>query len=258
MKMIIMATVLLQLTTALSPPNSPPKIYKSAELIPNPIPQAPSEVFEPSPVDDVLLSIFRWTLQRQSGVIHPNTKGFDGMIDELHELRRTRGTDELERVSLQTMTALAGPIPFIYRTIFAQWDATPALLAWFAKQFLPFLVGDMTLTSIDNNDDDGDSSDVGGGLLVKQCRVLDKSNCKGICAKMCKVPTERFFAEQWGVPLSMEPNFETGACQLRFGVVPLDIEEDLTIPSGCLVRCPASSGIKKQLDDANGDSVGLC
>ena len=132
-------------------------------------------------IDDVLLSLFRWTLQRQSGVIHKQTKGFEGMMDELHELRRTKGTDELERVSLQTMTALAGPIPFIYRSIFAEWEATPFLLAWFANQFLGFLVGEMKLTSLDESD-----TSKGGGLLVERCRVLEGSNCKGICVSyMC-------------------------------------------------------------------------
>ena len=165
---------ILQSADALAPPNPPPKVYKEASFIPNPPP--PEKPFVPSPIDDVLLSLFRWTLQRQSGVIHQETKGFDGMMDELHELRRTKGTDELERVSLQTMTALAGPIPFIYRSVFAEWEATPFLLAWFANQFLGFLVGETTLTSTDA----GDTSK-GGGLLVERCRVLEGSNCKGIC-----------------------------------------------------------------------------
>jgi len=177
---IIMTLVfILQSADALVPPNPPPKVYKEASLIPNPPP--PEKPFVPSPVDDVLLSLFRWTLQRQSGVVHQQTKGFEGMMDELHELRRTKGTDELERVSLQTMTALAGPIPFIYRHIFAEWEATPFLLAWFANQFLGFLVGETKLTSLDESD-----PSKGGGLLVERCRVLEGSDCKGICVShMC-------------------------------------------------------------------------
>jgi len=177
---ILMTLVfLLQSVDALAPPNPPPKVYKEASLIPNPPPA--EKPFVPSPVDDVLLSLFRWTLQRQSGVIHQETKGFEGMMDELHELRRTKGTDELERVSLQTMTALAGPIPFIYRSIFKDWDSTPFLLAWFANQFLGFLVGETKLTTIDESD-----TSKGGGLLVERCRVLEGSNCKGICVSyMC-------------------------------------------------------------------------
>mmetsp|Transcript_8742 Transcript_8742/g.15830 ORF Transcript_8742/g.15830 Transcript_8742/m.15830 type:complete len:274 (+) Transcript_8742:58-879(+) len=236
-------------TLALVPPAQlPPKIYTSASSIPDPPP--PTDPFIPSIFDDALLSVFRWTLQQQSGVALPNISGFDGMVAELHELhRRSRGTDELERVSLQTMTALAGPIPIVYKTFFARWEATPAVLAWFAKYLLPFLVGEMTLTSTSSSHDDASISNnnsngsgaVGGGLLVERCRVLEGSKCMGVCAKMCKVPTERFFAERWGVPLSMEPNFETGACQLRFGVVPLDVEDDPTIPPGCLGRCPGAA-----------------
>ena len=67
---------------------------------------------------------------------------------------------------------------------------------------------------------------------------------------MCKVPTQRFFDEKWGIPLAMEPNFETGSCQLRFGVEPVDLEDDLTIPSGCLSRCPSMLGAL-DLDDDN-------
>mmetsp|Transcript_2147 Transcript_2147/g.3693 ORF Transcript_2147/g.3693 Transcript_2147/m.3693 type:complete len:272 (+) Transcript_2147:35-850(+) len=242
-----------------APASPPPTIYQTASSIPDPPPQL--EPFKPTFFDDVLLSIFRWTLQRQSGVSLPHLQGFDGMMAELHELRRTKGTDELERVSLQTMTALAGPIPFLHRVLFVQSDEadgpsanrnsypTAYALAWFAKYLLPFLVGEMTLTSTStttttahNETDNTDifNTGIGGGLLVERCRVLEGSNCKGICAKMCKVPTERFFAERWGMPLSMEPNFETGSCQLRFGVVPLPLEEDATIPSGCLGRCPAA------------------
>jgi hypothetical protein len=201
------------------------------------------------------------------------------MMAELHELRRTKGQEELERVSLSTMTALAGPIPFIHRILFVLPEEdddeeenegncndmmlskqrtrypTAPILAWFAKYLLPFLVGDMTLTSTTSatttsatlttapttKENGSDINNNGGGLLVERCRVLEGSNCKGICTKMCKIPTQRFFAERWGIPLSMEPNFETGSCQLRFGVEPIELEDDLTIPPGCLCRCPAAA-----------------
>ncbi|KAL7449789.1 hypothetical protein ACHAWC_001810 [Mediolabrus comicus] len=246
----------------------PPNIYESASSIPNPPPLA--EPFTPSLFDNILLSIFRWTLQCQSGVSLSHIHGFDGMVAELHELRRTKGPKELERVSLATMTALAGPVPFIHRILFVLPEdddeeegmlskqrtryPTAPILAWFAKYLLPFLVGDMTLTSTtsttttsaptaittaENISDNYNNN--GGGLLVERCRVLEGSNCKGICTKMCKVPTQRFFAERWAIPLSMEPNFETGSCQLRFGVEPTDLEDDLTIPPGCLCRCPAAA-----------------
>mmetsp|Transcript_7242 Transcript_7242/g.10602 ORF Transcript_7242/g.10602 Transcript_7242/m.10602 type:complete len:254 (+) Transcript_7242:173-934(+) len=222
--------------TSLSPPAPrPPAHYKSASVIPSPPPD--DNPFSPSPVDDFLVAAFRWTLQRQSGEIS-DTPGFDGMMQELLDYRIKHGPEELERVSYRTMIALGGPIPFIYKHLFGKLEATPAILSWFAKFLLPFLVGDMELTTRSADDPRG------GGVLVKRCRVLEGSGCKGICAKMCKGPTQRFFEEQWGVPLSMSPNFETGECQLVFGEVPIPIEEDPTIPPGCLTCCPASRSME--------------
>jgi len=216
---------------ALPPPAKPPKCYKSALDIPSP--PIDDNPFQPSLLDDAFVAAFRWTLQRQSGQVS-DIPGFDGMMKELINFRVKQGPDELERVSYQTMIALAGPVPFIYKNLFGTLEATPAILAWFAKWLLPFLVGEMSLTSRSEDDLRG------GGVLVHRCRVLEGSGCKGVCAKMCKVPTQRFFAEQWGVPLTMSPNFETGECSLVFGQEPLPIEEDPTIPAGCLTRCPAS------------------
>ena len=67
-----------------APASPPPTVYKSASSIPNPSPQL--EPFKPTFFDNVLLAIFRWTLQRQSGVSLPHIQGFDGMMAELHEL----------------------------------------------------------------------------------------------------------------------------------------------------------------------------
>ena len=207
--------------------------YKSALLIPYPSPL--EEEFQPSIFDDILLSVFRWTLQQQSDQRSPDVKGFDGMVKELLDFRQLRGLEEQEKVAYQTMIALSGPVPFIYKTLFANNIHSPAILAWFAKHLLPFLVGDMQLTSRSVDDDRA------GGVLVERCRVLEGTQCKGVCAKMCKLPTQRFFEEEWGVPLYMQPNFETGQCQLAFGVVPPSIDNDPTIPSGCITRCPAAN-----------------
>ena len=156
---------------SLPPPAPRPECYKTAADIPNPpIDNTP---FEPSVLDDALVAAFRWTLQRQSGEVS-DILGFDGMMRELIDYRVEHGPDELERVSYQTMIALAGPVPFIYRNLFGSLEATPAILAWFAKFLLPFLVGEMSLTSRGGDDLHG------GGVLVHRCRVLEGSGCKGV------------------------------------------------------------------------------
>ena len=156
---------------SLPPPAPRPDCYKTAADIPNP--PIDNNPFEPSVLDDALVAAFRWTLQRQSGQIS-DIPGFDGMMRELVDYRVEHGPDELERVSYQTMIALAGPVPFIYRNLFGSLEATPAILAWFANFLLPFLVGEMSMTSRGRDDLHG------GGVLVHRCRVLEGSGCKGV------------------------------------------------------------------------------
>lgn len=239
---LLIAASLAVSISALQPAAPPPPTYHTtASSIPNPPPEV--DPFQPSLFDDILLAAFRWTLQQQSGGPKSDKPGFDGMAEELIEFRKLYGLDEQERVSYQTLIALSGPVPFIYRQLFSKADFSPAVLAWFAKHLLPFLVGEMELTERTFDDPRP------GGVLVHRCRVLEGTNCKGVCAKMCKIPTQRFFAEEWGVPLSMTPNFETGECQLTFGNTPLSIEEDPTIPSGCLTRCPAATALGENKQD---------
>jgi hypothetical protein len=251
--LVVVSTTETQKSHALLEPAAPRPAthHVTASSIPDPPPIL--EPFEPSVVDNGLLAAFRWTLQQQSkgadGVSSCSSlPGFDGMVQELLDFRQQRGLEEQERVSYQTLRALAGPVPWIYRHLFAKQAFSPALLAWFAKHLLPFLVGDMVLTTtatvtVINVNDDTSRPLVGGGVLVERCRVLEGTGCKGVCAKMCKLPTQRFFAEEWGVPLSMTPNFETGQCQLIFGVEPLAIPDDPTMPDGCLTRCPAAAAV---------------
>jgi hypothetical protein len=83
------------------------------------------------------------------------------------------------------------------------------------------------------------------GLLVKRCRFLEESGCASICVNCCKIPTQNFFMEDMGLPLTMTPDYETHECQFSFGVVP-DEQGELdarNIP--CLSRCPTSGAMRK-------------
>ncbi len=54
---------------------------------------------------------------------------------------------------------------------------------------------------------------------------------------MCKIPTERFFEESLGLPMAMEPDFDTYECRLSFGLEAPGMDEDETVPRGCLSGC---------------------
>lgn len=54
-----------------------------------------------------------------------------------------------------------------------------------------------------------------------------------ICSKR---PTEGFFAERLGLPLTMDPNFEDLSCEMSFGVKPPPLEEDPVFTQPCFVH----------------------
>lgn len=64
----------------------------------------------------------------------------------------------------------------------------------------------------------------------------------------CKIPTQNFFIEDMGLPLTMTPDYETHECQFTFGKLP-DAKEELEAKNTpCLSRCPSAGGMRKWHD----------
>ncbi|GJN39845.1 hypothetical protein PR202_gb28993 [Eleusine coracana subsp. coracana] len=71
------------------------------------------------------------------------------------------------------------------------------------------------------------------GVLIKKCRYLEASGCVGMCVNMCKIPTQNFFTNEFGLPLTMNPNFEDMSCEMIYGQVPPPIEDDPVSKQPC-------------------------
>mmetsp|Transcript_76796 Transcript_76796/g.220574 ORF Transcript_76796/g.220574 Transcript_76796/m.220574 type:complete len:223 (+) Transcript_76796:311-979(+) len=117
------------------------------------------------------------------------------------------------------------------------WFYAPALTSFVTPTFFGFLVGPSTI----NRREDGQL----GGLVVEKCKFLQESSCKGMCLNICKLPAQSFFTEGLGLPLSVNPNFETQECQWSFGQTPLPPSEDPLWPNGCVTGCPTRSIVKE-------------
>jgi Beta-carotene isomerase D27-like, C-terminal len=55
-----------------------------------------------------------------------------------------------------------------------------------------------------------------------------------------------------GLPLTMEPNYDTFECQFSFGKTPTDETEALAKSTPCLTRCPAVGSLRRLHDTARG------
>lgn len=55
--------------------------------------------------------------------------------------------------------------------------------------------------------------------------------------------TQTFFTEQLGMPLTMEPDFETFECTMTFGKRPPPAAEDEAARQPCLASCPSARAV---------------
>jgi len=74
------------------------------------------------------------------------------------------------------------------------------------------------------------------GVQIKKCRYLEQSGCVGMCINMCKMPTEDFFTNQFGLPLTMNPNFEDLSCEMIFGQKAPPLEQDEVYNQPCFAH----------------------
>lgn len=114
--------------------------------------------------------------------------------------------------------------------------------AWATWVAGTWLMGDCEVNDVEV---DGGEIAKGQGLLVKRCRFLEESGCASVCVNSCKIPTQNFFMQDMGLPLTMTPDYETYECQFSFGLTPspeLELEAKNT---PCLSRCPTSGGMRK-------------
>ena len=144
----------------------------------------------------------------------------------------------------------------VLRSLFPSWlPGQYAIL--FSKPFPAFAArmnawatwwaGTWLMGECEINDCEIDGGDIGQGqgLLVKRCRFLEEAGCASVCIASCKLPTQRFFLEDMGLPLTMTPDYDTHECQFSFGLTPTPQSELDAKNTPCLSRCPSNGGMRE-------------
>ncbi|KAL1530375.1 hypothetical protein AB1Y20_001283 [Prymnesium parvum] len=153
-----------------------------------------------------------------------------------------RGDPQWLEAGVQRGVQLVDKLPFDAKGILAPGKQLgPLPYAPFLTSIVaPFAFGFLVGPSQVNLRSDGKL----GGLVVKKCKFLQESNCKGMCLNSCKLPAQQLF-DELGVPLRVSPNFETQECQWSFGEVAPRPSEDETWPKGCIVGCGSRAAVKE-------------
>lgn len=218
--------------------------------------------YQDSPLDKLLLNIFRKLVEKNTGGIQSEKPGIEGLLEQgrTFMLKPGQTPEAQHKMVYDTLGGLMTPaLPPFYRIFMSgiipklgtdmdgkqigPWFYAPFLTSFVTPTFFKFLVGPST----PNRRKDGRV----GGLLVEKCKFLQESGCKGLCLNQCKLPAQQFFQEELGLPLTVSPNFVTQECQWSFGEVPLPPAEDPSFPKGCLSGCVSRKSLA-------GTNVNLC
>lgn len=82
------------------------------------------------------------------------------------------------------------------------------------------------------------------------CYSLEARTCAAACAHLqycdvvlavvpavLQIPTQNFFTDDFGLPLTMKPDFETLSCDMIFGQAPPPLDQDPVYGQSCLSQC---------------------
>ena len=247
-----------------------------------------------TPLDSVLLSIFRSLVQKEIGY-KSEVKGITGLLDEGRYYYLSGASEDDQHFMVRnTLRGLLTPfLPPFYRIFMAgivpckenndpdwlieifqsirnslpsgsSFDSGRRALTpgnqigpWFYAPTLTAMVTPPFLSFLVGKSSINRRKDgKRGGMVVEKCRFLQESGCKGLCLHQCKLPAQQFFKDELGLSLTVSPNFVTQECQWSWGEEPVLPQNDASFPEGCLNGCPTRSSISNRGSSSGSSSSG--
>lgn len=164
-------------------------------------------------------------------------KGYDGFVDLSKKIMQGRNAQEQQALVAVVLKSLVpAQVLWLIRTLFSPTKLVCELNAWFATVLFEWLVGPCEVKEVTVTSEDGQPRQQNSGVHIKKCRYLEQSRCVGMCVNMCKLPTQTFFTQDFGIPLTMTPNFEDFSCEMVFGAAPPPLETEDCYQTPCLVQ----------------------
>ncbi|CAA2984091.1 Hypothetical predicted protein [Olea europaea subsp. europaea] len=154
---------------------------------------------------------------------------YESFVDVSKRVMQGRSRLQQQQVVREVLLSMLPPgAPAQFRKLFPPTKWAAEFNATLTVPFFHWLVGPSEVVEVEVNGEKQKS-----GVLIKKCRYLENSGCVGMCINMCKIPTQDFFTNEFGLPLTMTPNFEDMSCEMVYGQVPPPFEEDPASKQPC-------------------------
>ncbi|KAK9147198.1 hypothetical protein Scep_005955 [Stephania cephalantha] len=154
---------------------------------------------------------------------------YDKFVEVSKKVMQGRSRKQQQQVVREVLLSMLPPgAPAQFRKLFPPTKWAEEFNAALTVPFFHWLVGPSEVVEVEVNGEKQRS-----GVHIKKCRYLENSGCVGMCVNMCKIPTQDFFTNEFGLPLTMIPNFEDMSCEMIYGQTPPPIEEDPAMLQPC-------------------------
>ncbi|BAQ66849.1 DUF4033 domain-containing protein [Geminocystis sp. NIES-3709] len=193
-------------------------------------------------IDRVFIALFSRKMAKAVGT-NTSFKGYEGFVDLSQKIMNGRtAQQQQELVSIVLKSLVPSSVLYLIRTFFSPTKWVCESNAWFATILFEWLVGKSDIQEVEIITKNNQILTQKSGVKIQKCRYLEESGCVGMCINMCKLPTQKFFTESFGIPLTMTPNFEDFSCEMIFGKYPPHLETEEASNQPCLkTHCPTAS-----------------
>jgi hypothetical protein len=208
-------------------------------------PFATKEVYNDSDLlSQFMIKYFSKVTSKQLGDL-PYDGTYEGYVELSREIMKGRNTEQVQELVAGILDSLLPPqSPERFKQWFPLNQRNAEINAWITTLGFKWLVGPSEVQEAEVVFN-GEKQVWKSGVKIKKCRYLENSGCVGMCTNMCKLPTQKFFLEKFGLPLTMNPDFETLECEMIFGQEPPPVEEDPVYNQPCFSACNIGSSEKK-------------
>nr|XP_043620231.1 beta-carotene isomerase D27, chloroplastic-like [Erigeron canadensis] len=189
-------------------------------------------VYKDSWFDHVAITYLSKAVQEAIDVRNDES-GYDSLVVAAGAVFRSFDPiKQRQLVAKALQSAVPGPISFLIKTLMPLSKFKREYFAAFTTIFFPWLIGPCEV--IESEFEGGIERNV---VHIKKCRFLESSNCAGMCTNLCKIPSQEFIKNSFGVPINMVPNFDDMSCKMIFGQEPPALQDDPAFKQPCYKLC---------------------
>ncbi len=191
-------------------------------------------IYQDSWLDRLWIGLFSHKMAQATGAT-TELRGYAGFVALSMELTRGRTAQaQRELVGVVLRSLVPAPLSWAIRTSFSPTRWVCEANAWFASKLFIWLIGPCDWVEAEITSASGETRLQRSTVHIQKCRYLEEAGCVGTCINLCKMPTQKFFTEEFGIPFTMKPNFEDLSCEMMFGQMPPDLETEDIYHQPCL------------------------